>query len=150
MAPILVGTSFAPLITENLEEKEMKIIKDKEFLRSIVYQIDLLNTVGGGVSETYVDIRKKKRSSVISVWAAGVNPESFKVVLHQNQLTIFSVLQSQENPQMAVPLFNRIFMLPPQIDLSRIEAIYKNGELRIKLPYHDAALHPRLIDIKQL
>ncbi|PVY40398.1 HSP20 family protein [Pontibacter virosus] len=128
----------------------MKIIKDKEFLRSIVYQIDLLNTVGGGVSETYVDIRKKKRSSVISVWAAGVNPESFKVVLHQNQLTIFSVLQSQENPQMAVPLFNRIFMLPPQIDLSRIEAIYKNGELRIKLPYHDAALHPRLIDIKQL
>ena len=135
---------------ENLEEKEMKIIKDKEFLRTIAYQIDLLNTVGGGVSETYVEIKKKKRSAVINVWAAGINPESFKVVLHQNQLTIFSVLQSPENPQMAVPMFNRIFTLPPQIDLARIEAIYRDGELRVKLPYHDAALHPRQIDIKQI
>ncbi|MBX0334368.1 Hsp20/alpha crystallin family protein [Pontibacter sp. HSC-14F20] len=150
MTPNSVGTCFASLIFENLEEKEMKIIKDKEFLRSIAHQIDLLNTVGGGVSETYTEIRKKKKSAVINVWAAGVNPESFKVVLHQNQLTIFSVLQSHENPQMAVPMFNRIFTLPPQVDLSRIEAIYKDGELRVKLPYHDAALHPRQIDIKQI
>lgn len=128
----------------------MKIIKDKEFLKTIAYQIDLLNTVGGGVSETYVEIKKKKKSAVINVWAAGINPESFKVVLHQNQLTIFSVLQSVENPQMAVPMFNRIFTLPPQIDLARIKAIYRDGELRVKLPYHDAALHPRQIDIKQI
>ena len=128
----------------------MKIIKDKEFLRNIAHHIDLLNTVGGGVSETYIDIKKKKKSAVINVWAAGVNPESFKVVLHQNQLTIFSVLQSQDNPEIAVPMFNRVFMLPPQIDLSRIEAFYKEGELRVKLPYHDAALHPRQIDIQPL
>ncbi|PKV67304.1 Hsp20/alpha crystallin family protein [Pontibacter ramchanderi] len=128
----------------------MRIIKDKEFLKTIAHQIDLLNTVGGGVSETYVEVKKKRKSAIINVWAAGVNPESFKVVLHQNQLTIFSVLQSQEDPQMAVPMFNRIFKLPPQIDLGRIEAIYKDGELRVKLPYHDAALYPRQIDIRQL
>jgi HSP20 family protein len=128
----------------------MKIIKDKEFLRNIAHQIDLLNTVGGGVSETYVEVRKKKKSAVIYVWAAAVRPEAFRVVLHQNQLTVFSVLQSDDNPNMAVPLFNRTFMLPPQVDLSRIEAVYKNGELRVKMPYHDAALHPRQIDIKEL
>lgn len=128
----------------------MKIIKDKEFLRTIAHHIDLLNTVGGGVSETYVEVKKKNKSAVISAWAAGVNPESFRVVLHQNQLTIFSALQHDTETQLAVPLFNRTFMLPPQIDLSRIEAVYKNGELRVKLPYHDAALKPRQIDIRQL
>ncbi|MHC2993008.1 hypothetical protein OB13_16000 [Pontibacter sp. HJ8] len=128
----------------------MKIIKDKEFLRNIAHQIDLLNTLGGGVSETYADIKKYKKGAVIEVWAAGVNPESFKVVLHQNQLTVFSVLQSQDNPEMAAPLFTRIFTLPPQVDLSQIEAVYQEGQLKIKLPYHDSALNPHEIEIKKL
>lgn len=145
MAPILLYT-----LQKNTEEKEMKIIKDKEFLRNIAQQIDLLNTVGGGISETYADIRKNKKGAVIEVWAAGVNPEAFRVVLHQNQITIFSLLQSQENPEMAVPMFTRIFMLPPQVDLSRIKAVYKDGELKVKLPFHDSALNPHEIDIKQL
>ncbi|WP_299706521.1 Hsp20/alpha crystallin family protein [uncultured Pontibacter sp.] len=135
---------------KTLEEKEMKIIKNKEFLRSIAHQIDLLNTLGGGVSETYTEIKKKKKGAVIRVWAAGVSPEAFRVVLHQNQITVFSVLQNEENPEMAIPMFTRIFMLPPQVDLSRIEAVYKNGELRVKLPYHDSALNPHQIDIKHL
>lgn len=127
----------------------MKIIKDKEFLKNIAHQIDLLNTLGGGVSETYIEVKKKRKGAVIKVWAAGVSPEAFRVVLHQNQITIFSVLQSNDNPEMAAPMFTRIFMLPPQVDLSRIEAVYKNGELRVKLPYHDSALNPHQIDIKQ-
>lgn len=128
----------------------MKIIKDKEFLRNIAHQIDLLNTLGGGISETYADIKKYKKGAVIEVWAAGVNPESFKVVLHQNQVTVFSVLQSQENPEMVAPMFTRIFELPPQVDLSKIEAVYQEGQLKVKLPYHDSALNPHEIEIKQL
>ncbi|WP_245539549.1 Hsp20/alpha crystallin family protein [Pontibacter roseus] len=127
----------------------MKIIKNKEFLRNIAHQIDLFNTLGGGVSETYADIKKYKKGAVIEVWAAGVNPEAFRVVLHQNQVTVFSVLQSQDNPEMAAPMFTRIFMLPPQVDLSRIEAVYEDGQLLVKLPYHDSALNPREIEIKQ-
>jgi HSP20 family molecular chaperone IbpA len=128
----------------------MKIIKDREFLRNIAHQIDLLNTLGGGVSEIYADIKKYKKGAVIEVWAAGVNPESFKVVLHQNQLTVFSVLQSQDKPEMAAPMFTRIFTLPPQVDLSRIEAVYQEGQLTVKLPYHDSALNPHEIEIKKL
>ncbi|MDX5423330.1 MAG: Hsp20 family protein [Hymenobacteraceae bacterium] len=128
----------------------MKFIKDKELLRNLAQQIDLLNTIGGGISETYVDIEKYKKGAVINVWAAGVNPEAFKVVLHNNQLTVFSVLQSQENPQLAAPLFNRIFMLPPQVDLGRIEAVHQDGQLQVRLPYHEAAGQPKEIEIKQL
>lgn len=131
-------------------EKEMKLIKDKEFLRNIAHQINLLNTIGGGVSETYVDIKKYKRGAVINVWAAGVSPESFKVVLHQNQLTVFSVLHNPENPEMAAPLFNRTFILPPQVDLGLIEAVHEDGQLQVRLPYFEGINKPREIKIKQL
>ncbi|MBF9253017.1 Hsp20/alpha crystallin family protein [Pontibacter sp. 172403-2] len=128
----------------------MKLIKDKELLQNIAHQINLLNTVGGGVSETYVDVHKYKKGAVIEVWAATVNPESFRVVLHNNQLMILSALHSEENPQMAVPLFNRTFQLPPQVDLGQVEAIYQDGQLQVKLPYYESADHPREIEIKQL
>ena len=128
----------------------MKLIKDKEFLKNIAQQIDLLNTLGGGVSETYVDIKKYKKGAVINVWAASVDPEAFKVVLNNNQLSVFSVLQSKENPAMAAPLFNRTFMLPPQVDLGRVEAMYQEGQLKVKLPYYENTGHPREIEIKQL
>ena len=128
----------------------MKLIKDREFLKNIAQQIDLLNTLGGGVSETYVDVKKYKKGAVINVWAASVDPAAFKVVLNNNQLSVFSVLQSKQNPAMAAPMFNTTFMLPPQVDLGRVEAIYKEGQLRVKLPYHESTGQPREIEIKQL
>ncbi|MCJ8163858.1 Hsp20/alpha crystallin family protein [Pontibacter sp. E15-1] len=126
----------------------MKLIKDKEFLKNVAQQVDLLNTLGGGVSETYMDIKKYNKGAVITIWAATVDPEAFKIVLNNNQLSIFSVLQSKENPAMAAPLFNRTFMLPPQVNLSRVEAIYKEGRLMVKLPYYESTDQPREIEIK--
>lgn len=128
----------------------MKLIKDKELLRSIAQQIDLFNTIGGGVSETYTEIKKYKKGSVIEIWAAGMSPESFKVILHTNQLTIIAMLQSQENPEMAIPLYNRTYILPLEVNLENIEAIHQNGRLQIKLPYYNRVNEPREIEIKQL
>ncbi|WP_266203538.1 Hsp20/alpha crystallin family protein [Pontibacter kalidii] len=128
----------------------MKLIKDKEFLKNIAHQINLLNTIGGGVSETYVQVEKYKKGAVINVWAAGVSPESFKVVLHNNRLTLFSILHDEENPEMAAPLFNRVFQLPPQVDLGRIEAVHEDGQLQVRLPYFEGTNKPREIEIKQL
>ncbi|WP_239022842.1 Hsp20/alpha crystallin family protein [Pontibacter mangrovi] len=110
----------------------------------------MLNTLGGGISETYVDIKKYKKGAVINVWAAGVSSELFKVVLHNNQLTLFSVLHHPDNPEMAAPMFNRTFILPPQVDLSRIEAVHEDGQLQVKLPYFEGTQQPREIEIKKL
>lgn len=72
------------------------------------------------------------------------------MVLNNNQLTLFSVLRSKENPEMGAPMFNRTFMLPPQVDLGRIEAVQENGQLQVRLPYHEGTGQPREIEIKQL
>lgn len=128
----------------------MKLIKDKEFLRNIAYQIDLMNTLGGGVSETHINIKKYKRGAVINVSAAGVKPDLFKVVLNNNELTLFSVLQSALDDEIAAPMFSKTFILPVQVDLSRIEAVHEDGQLQVRLPYHESTGQPREIEIKGL
>ncbi|MBC5994052.1 Hsp20/alpha crystallin family protein [Pontibacter cellulosilyticus] len=128
----------------------MKRFNNKDFLHTIALHLDLFNTIGGGVSKTYARVKKEQESAVIEVWAAGVNPELFKVVLRRNTLTVNSVLTSDHSPNVTVPIFSRTFILPPIVDLNQIEALYQDGKLRIKLPYHEAADRPREIEIKQL
>ena len=123
---------------------------DKDFLHTVALHLDLLNTIGGGVSETYTQIKKRRHDAVIEVWAAGINPEAFKVVLRNNSLTVSSALQSDHNPNVVAPIHSRTFLLPPTVDLSMIEATYQGGKLHIRLPYHEAADKPREIQIRQM
>ncbi|MBC5775711.1 Hsp20/alpha crystallin family protein [Pontibacter sp. KCTC 32443] len=128
----------------------MDFINNKEFLKNIAQHLNLFNTISGGISETQVTVDKYKKGAVIKVWAAGVTPESFKVLVHNNELTVYSLLHSTDNPDLHVPMFNQVFMLPPQVNINEIEAVYHNGKLQIRLPYHSAAIRPKEIEIKQL
>lgn len=122
----------------------------KGFLHTVALHLDLLNTIGGGVSETYVQLDKKENGTTIKVWAAGVTPETFKIILNQNQLSISSTVTNADNPGVSVPMFNKTFILPSVVNQAGIEAIYKNGKLLIHLPYYESASKPREITIKEL
>lgn len=126
----------------------MKLIKNKKFLQDIAHQIDLMNTLGGGISLPQVNIDKQDKGMVIRVAIPTVNPESYQIALNQNQLTIIAAYRSDNNPEMAVPLFSQVFMLPPQVDLSRIDAVFEGQELQVRLPYHLSTYQTRHIDIQ--
>jgi HSP20 family protein len=128
----------------------MKFIKDKQLLKNLANQIDLLNTINGGVAETQVRVDKRQKGAIIRVSAPSVQPEAFQVVLHNNILILFSTLKREDNPELMAPLFHQTYMLPPQVNLTAIEAVHENGELQVRLPYYEAAKEPRIIQIKQL
>ncbi len=128
----------------------MNIMSNKEFLNNAAQHLNLFNTISGGISDTNVSVKKYKKGAVIEVWAAGVSPEAFNLMMHSNQLTIYAMLHSPENPELAVPMFNKVFVIPPQVNISNIEAVYTDGRLQIKLPYHSAAIRPKEIEIKHL
>lgn len=128
----------------------MNLLHNKEFLRNIAQHLNLFNTISGGISETQVTVDKYKKGAVIEVWAASVSPESFKVMVHNNQLTIYALLHSDNDSELHVPMFNKVFVIPPQVNISNIEAVYQNGKLQVRLPYHSAAIRPKEIEIKQL
>ncbi|WP_115375720.1 Hsp20/alpha crystallin family protein [Adhaeribacter pallidiroseus] len=125
----------------------MKLIKNKEFLQQIAHQIDVLNTLGGGISLPQVKIDKQEKGAIIRVSIPAVSPEAYHIALDQNQLTIIAAHRFEEDSNSLIPLFSQQFTLPPQVDLSRIDAVYEVQELQVRLPYHTSVYKTRNIDI---
>jgi HSP20 family molecular chaperone IbpA len=126
----------------------MKLIKNKKFLKEIANQIDLLNTLGGGISLPQVNDDKLEKGMVIRVAIPGVTPESYRIALSQNNLTVMATFRPDTEAELVAPLFQQVFMLPPAVDLSRIDAVFEGQELQVRLPYHLSTYQTRQIDIQ--
>lgn len=126
----------------------MKLIS-REFIRTIAPQLDLLNTIGGGVAQPKLRINKRPQGVVLHVAMPSVAAESFHVVLKDNHLTVYGEYRHQPDDQLAAPLFVQTLNLPRNLDLLAINATHENGELRVAIPFNDpAANQPREIDIQ--
>ncbi|RYU81038.1 Hsp20/alpha crystallin family protein [Hymenobacter persicinus] len=121
----------------------------KEFIRNIAPQLDLLNTVGGGIAQAVLRVDKGAKGVVIRVAAPSVRPENFHVVLNNSDLTVYCEYRHQPEDQLGAPLFSQTLTLPPNLDLARIDAVHEGQELRVRIPYQDSATQPREINIKQ-
>jgi HSP20 family protein len=121
----------------------------KEFIRNIAPQLDLLNTVGGGIAQAMMRVDKGEKGVVIRVAAPSVRPENFHVVLNNNNLTVYCEYRHEAEDKLGAPLFNQTVALPLNLDLTRIDAIHEGHELRVRIPYKDPATQQREIDIKQ-
>ncbi|WP_233219176.1 Hsp20/alpha crystallin family protein [Adhaeribacter arboris] len=126
----------------------MKLIKNKEFLQQIAHQIDVLNTLGGGISLPQVEVDKHEKGAIIRVAIPSVSPEAYQIALDQNQLTVMATHRLDNDSEAVFPLFSQHFMLPPQVDLSRIDAVFTDQELQVRLPYHTSVYKTRNIEIK--
>ena len=120
----------------------------KEFIHNIAPQLDLLNTLGGGIAQTTLRVDKREQGVVIRVAAPSVSPENFHVALDKNQLTVYCAYRHHPDDKLAAPLFAQTLALPDALDLDRIDAIHEDNELRIRIPYRNSASQHRDIDIK--
>ena len=126
----------------------MKLISP-EFIRNIAPQLDLLNTIGGGVAQAQLRLDRRAKGVVLRVAAPSVAPESFHVVLNDQRLTVYGEYRHHPADQLAAPLFVQTLDLPRNLDLTRIDAVHEGSELRIRIPYKDAANEQREIDIRR-
>lgn len=119
-----------------------------EFIRNLAPQLDLLNTLGGGIAQAQLRIDKREQGVVIRVAAPSVSPDNIHVLLNNNRLTVYGQYRHTPEDQLAAPLFTRVIDLPLNLDLTRIDAVHEQGELRIRIPYQDPAAQQREITIK--
>lgn len=124
----------------------MKFIKDKNLLKNIAHQIDMLNTLGGGICQTNVQIDKREKGAIIKVSAPSVPAEAFKIMLNQNKLTVFATLPQTSESGLIAPLFHQEFILPAHVALDRVKAVYKGSEIQVRLPFFES--YTRQIDIE--
>lgn len=112
----------------------MKLISSK-FIHSIAPQLDLLNTIGGGVAQPQLRIDQHPKGVIVRVAMPTVSADSFRVVLNQNKLTVFSEYRHEPDDQLAAPLFVQTLELPANLDAARIDAIHEGQELRVRIPF---------------
>lgn len=124
----------------------MKLISSK-FIHSIAPQLDLLNTIGGGVAQPQVRVDQHPNGVIVRVAMPTVLADSFRVVLKQNQLTVFSEYRHGPDDPLAAPLFVQTLELPPNLDATRIDAIHQAQELRVRIPFVQPN-QQREIDVK--
>jgi len=124
----------------------MKLIS-REFIRNIAPQLDLLNTIGGGVAQPKLHVNQRPKGVVLHVAMPSVAAEQFHVVLNNNNMTVYGEFRHQPEDQLAAPLFVQKLNLPNNLDLTSINATHENGELRVAIPFKDAN-QQREIDIR--
>ncbi|MBD2699907.1 Hsp20/alpha crystallin family protein [Spirosoma sp. BT702] len=120
-------------------------------------QIDLLNTLYGGSSQTTMNVERDGERLVITLVAPGVKASSFNVLVEGNKLILYTLLVSTSEQQedghsqrLAVPMFLRVLDIPSFVDVDQIEAIHEHGKVRVTLPFKDEEQMHRRIDIKNL
>ncbi len=121
-------------------------------------QVDLLNTLYGGSSQTTMNVEREDERLVITLSAPGVSANSFNVLVEGGKLVLYTLLvstskQLQEdgvNQRLAVPMFLRVLDIPSFVDADQIEAIHEHGRVMVMLPFKDKEHLHRRIDIKNL
>ncbi len=126
----------------------MKFISPK-FIRTIAPQLDLLNTIGGGVAQPQLQVNQNTKGLTLRVAMPTVGAESFRIVLNQQQLTVYAEFRHEPTDALAAPLFVQSINLPNNLDLARIEAEQQGRELRVRIPYLNPADQQREIDIRR-
>jgi HSP20 family protein len=127
----------------------MNILKHKEILKGLGQQIDLINTLGGGVSMAQVAVKSKKDRLEVRVFAPGVGPEAMQVIVDYNRLTLLGILPAHAGNDLKMPLFHQVIQIPFQVDVDRIRARFEEGCLKVTLPYSEGRSNtPRAIEIE--
>lgn len=121
-------------------------------------QVDLLNTLYGGSSQTTMKVEREDERLVINLTAPGVSANSFNVLVEGSKLVLYTLLvhtsarQGDEanGQRLAVPMFLRVLDIPSFVDADQIEAVYDHGRVKVMLPFKDEETMHRRIDIKNL
>jgi len=109
------------------------------FLRDLLKQADIMNTVNGGVRQTEFNVKKIGDDIIIEVSNSSIAPEAFNFTINKNELLInvmhFENAFSNGHPMM-YPLFFKVIVIPYYVDINKIEATYEQGIFKLLLPYN--------------
>ena len=68
---------------------------NKNILGVFGSQIDMLNTLGGGISMTSMDVTKTPHNLLITLRTPSLDGEAYTIEVNQNQLVVYSVINNR-------------------------------------------------------
>lgn len=110
----------------------------KNSLAGLGSQLDLANTINGGVTLTSFKIQQNEDGYIVTLQNPGFDQDNYHVELKADRLTIYTTLNSTEDTKIKkpiVPTFLRHLPVPAHVDTDRIEAIFEEDYLKIIAPF---------------
>jgi HSP20 family protein len=111
----------------------------KEFAK----QSNLLNTINGGIVNTYIEISHKENKIVIKVNVPGIHYDAFNIILSQNKIIVHELCDRETALTLGAKkeffpsptMFNRVFDVPPFVESDKIFAELVENKLHIVMLY---------------
>jgi HSP20 family protein len=126
-------------------------------LSPFINNIDISNTINGGMAATKFEIEESPKEYLISVGIPTLSGEAFNVEVNNDQLIIYAllnqkpVIEVEPNTQpMLIPAFFRSLPLPNVVNREEIEARFEGGTLKIRVPIEKGLMNSsnKRIDIQ--
>jgi len=113
--------------------------KTNDFITALALSGDILNTMGGGVSEPRVAFKPSDVGQMLEIRVPGVNLSKLNIEVNFNRLTVFQ--GANQTPEIAMPVPRIIFdkPIPYFIDVQKISAMAEGKVLYINLPFNERA-----------
>jgi HSP20 family molecular chaperone IbpA len=112
-----------------------KMISDE-----LLYSIDVLNTLNGGMSEPIVDLQQYDNYREIKCAVPGLREGALQVEIHNNFLSIYYKLSIEsDGKEMQIPRVVYYKPIPYFIDVTKISATVEDRFLHVILPFNELA-----------
>jgi HSP20 family molecular chaperone IbpA len=106
----------------------------------LLYSIDVLNTLNGGVSEPIVDLQQHENYREIKCTVPGLQEGALQVEIHSNFLSIYYKLSIESNgKEVQIPRVVYYKPIPYFIDVTKISATVEDRFLHVMLPFNELA-----------
>jgi len=122
------------------KNKEAEVKVDKTLLKTIAANADALNTIGGGMATTKMEIMQLEDGYLLKMNIPTVSVEAYNIEINRDQLMIFTTLPEQRDSELGegvVSPFFQSFPISSAVDIDGIEAVFENGELQIFAPFRE-------------
>lgn len=114
---------------------------------------------GGSSTHTFVprvDVFEDEKAFEVHVAVPGMNKEDFKIDINEDRLTVSGERKVKKEKsdnhfrsiETRYGAFSRTFSLPENVDVSKIEAEYKNGILELTLPKDEKKIVKTTVRVK--
>ncbi len=129
---------------------------ERNDLANLGEQIDLMNTIQGGVTMTNMELDMNESGYVASFRNPAYDSDNYHIELNEDRLTVYATLsgdyvQQREGKKVVIPTFVQHFPIPANVDVQKIEAVFEEGALNVYAPFKSGMNDlPKRIDIRNL
>ncbi len=115
--------------------KDRRMISDE-----LLYSIDVLNTLNGGMSEPMIDLQQHENYREIKCAVPGLQEGALQVEIHNNFLSIYYKLPIEsDGKEIQIPRVVYYKPIPYFIDVTKISATTEDRFLHVILPFNELA-----------